>query len=79
MLCFAEYNNNCNFANEDIVSYVFEANKRIGKNSDYDFFFHWQLNPFNYNFRKGVQENLLKFFYPAEKIFFVKNFYKSIC
>ena len=44
------------------------------KNSDYDFFFHWQLNPFNYNFRKGVQENLLKFLILLKKIFFCEEF-----
>lgn len=60
-----------NYRGQDIVSYVFEANRCIGKKygSDEDFSFPLVTTiPFDYCFREGEQENLLKSFESAEVV-----------
>lgn len=60
-----------NYRGEDIVSYVFEANRCIGKKygSDEDFSFPLHTTiPFDYCFRDGEQESLLKSFQHPEVV-----------
>lgn len=60
-----------NYRGEDIVSYVFEANRCIGNKygSDEDFSFPLHTTiPFDYCFRDGEQESLLKSFQHPEVV-----------
>lgn len=60
-----------NYRGKDIVSYVFEANRCIGKKygSDEDFSFPLVTTiPFDYCFQEGEQENLLRSFESAEVV-----------
>lgn len=60
-----------NYRGQDIVSYVFEANRCIGKKycSDEDSSFPLVTTiPFDYCFREGEQENLLRLFESAEVV-----------
>lgn len=55
----------CNIRDNKVISYVFEAGHPIGKkySSDEDFAFPLQTTiPFDYCFREGNQEDLLKTF-----------------
>lgn len=60
-----------NYKGKDIVSYVFEANKCIGKKykSDEDFSFPLMTTiPFDYCFQEGEQETFLKSFQSVEVV-----------
>ncbi len=61
----AEPKHGCNIREGQIISYVFDAGQPIGKKpgSDEDFSFQLQTTiPFDYCFREGAQDELLKTF-----------------
>ena len=55
----------CNFRDNDVVSYVFDAGRPIGKKSESEEEFCFPLQttiPFDYCFKEGDQNDLLKTF-----------------
>ena len=61
----------CNFRDNQVISYVFDAGHPIGKKkgSDENFAFPLQTTiPFDYCFREGDQEDLLKTFEQPEVV-----------
>jgi hypothetical protein len=55
----------CNYRNNQVISYVFDAGHPIGKKKDSDESFAFPLQttiPFDYCFREGDQNDLLKTF-----------------
>lgn len=64
-------NHGCNFRDNKAISYMFDAGHPIGKkkDSDEDFSFPMQTTiPFDYCFREGAQEDLLRTFEQPEVV-----------